>query len=108
MVVDYYGFWENQKGESFSFKILSDFEKLIDGNDIGFKDWVVTKDLDLVRRFENGREYWIERDMLLDHNWVAHLLKKEWCDMNTFVRAYYFALERCEVDLYRINYINKQ
>jgi hypothetical protein len=73
---------------------------------VKFREWIVTPENDICWIGKNNSEYWIEEGKLMQQNWIAQIIKKHGYDVEAFVKAYYFALERKGLDLYKLNYSN--
>lgn len=58
------------------------------------KDWLVEEDGSMYHR---KQDYEICAIDLKNEDWISHLLEKEWCDMNTFIPAYFYALSKVGV-----------
>ena len=39
------------------------------------------------------KHYVIDSDRLTEADWVVHLMKKDWCDLNTIIPAYFQAIK---------------
>ena len=64
-----------------------------------FGQWVVTSD----SLETNDGRYVIEFNRLKE-NWITHLLNKSWCDMNSFLKAYRFALLKNNLPITKVNW----
>lgn len=58
------------------------------------KDWLVEEDGSMYHRKQG---YEICAKDLKNDDWISHLLEKGWCDMNTFLPAYFYALSKVGV-----------
>lgn len=59
------------------------------------KDWLVKEDGTM---YHKGREsYEISSCDLKDSDWISHMMGKGWCDLNTFIPAYFYALSKIGV-----------
>ena len=88
-------FYEEDKSEDHG-DVFGNFEermerrKAMADNDVQFRDWVVYKDGTMIN--VQNHNYTIAGDRLEEDSWIAHMKGKTWCDMNTFLDAYFFAL----------------
>lgn len=62
-------------------------------------DWTITEEGDI----EHANGYYVEAERL-GENWLEHLSKKKWVDMNTFIPAYIEACRRAGVKTVKIAY----
>lgn len=60
------------------------------------KDWLVKEDGTMCHK---GKEsYEISSCDLKDCDWISHMMEKGWCDLNTFIPAYFYALSKIGVE----------
>lgn len=51
--------------------------------------------------YDNGR-YFIDKDRLIEDDWVAHLFEKAWIDWNEFIPAYFQALKNANIQFVNV------
>ena len=62
-------------------------------------DWKISEDGDL----EHVKQrYLIPADRLDDNDWILHMSEKNWCNLNTFIPAYFEACRRAGLNLVMI------
>lgn len=60
------------------------------------KEWLVKEDGTM---YHKEHDYEIHAEDLTNDDWISHMLSKGWCDMNTFIPAYFYALSKVEVSV---------
>lgn len=93
-MIDYYKELESSTNTGSS--IVEGIDKRIEErarlrkDDVLFKDWLVKVNGDMINI--NQYDYCIDEPRLEQEDWISHIKQKGW-DMNTFLDAYWFALQ---------------